>query len=107
MFNNDKQNSINDIEPNNENKDANNCHTDRSLCFHEKVSQVIFSDYDNLANSNEKAIEVSTTDFPVTFGSFIKTEKDLIIMCNIKSFKIFNELVELMYEIYPVQRKRS
>ena len=105
MFNNDDENSINDIESNNGNKEANNCQTEGSLCFQEKATQEIFTDHNNLENSNEKEIQVPTSDFPVTFGSFIETEKDLIIMRNIKSFKILNELVGLMDEIYLVKKK--
>ena len=52
LFNNEDGNSVNDIEPNNENEEASNCQTEESLCFQEKATQEIFTDYNNLENSN-------------------------------------------------------
>ena len=54
---------------------------------------------------NNKCVQVSSGDLSVSFCAFIKSEKDLITMCNIKNFKILNELTNLMDEIYP--RKNS
>ena len=107
MLNNDEENCINDIKHSNEIQEAKNWYNEGISCFDEKSTQVTCTDSDDIACSNEKAIQVTTTDFQVTLCSFIKTEKDLRIMCNIKSFEILNELVALMDEMYPVQRKRS
>ena len=107
MLKNDKENFINDIECTNEIQEAKNCYNEGTSCFDDKSTQVTCIDYDDIACFNEKAIQVTITDFQVTLCSLIKTEKDLTIMCNIKSFKILNKLVALMDEMYPVQRKRS
>ena len=107
MLKNDEENFINDIERNNEIQEAKNCYNEGTLCFDKKTTQVTCTDCNDIPCFNEKAIQVTTTNFQVILCSFIKTAKDLTIMCNIKSFKILNELVALMDEMYPVQKKRS
>lgn len=82
------------------------CDNNVSSCSTKKATQVTLTEHEYIGCNNEKAIQVTTGDFQVTLCSFIKTEKDLRIMCNIKSFKILNELVKLIDEIYPLKRKR-
>lgn len=54
---------------------------------------------------NDKGVQVTSDDFNISFCVFIKNEKDLITMCNIKNLKILNELTNLMNEIYPQKKK--
>lgn len=53
----------------------------------------------------DKSIQVTSGDFKVSFCSFIKTDQDLITMCNIRNFKILDELSCLVDEAYPPSRK--
>lgn len=53
---------------------------------------------------NDKGVQVTSGDLNVSFCAFIRSEKDLITMCNIKSFQILNELTNLMDEIYPQKK---
>lgn len=53
----------------------------------------------------DKSIQVTSGDFKVSFCSFIKTDQDLITMCNIRNFKILDELSCLVDEAYPQSRK--
>lgn len=45
---------------------------------------------------NDKGVQVTSGDFNISFCVFIKNEKDLITMCNIKNFKILNELTNFL-----------
>ena len=54
----------------------------------------------------DKGIQVTSGDFSNSFLSFIKSEKNLITICSIKSFKILDALTELMDRIYPQKRQR-
>ena len=49
--------------------------------------------------------KVKSGDFIVSFCNFIKTEQNLVTMCNIKSFAVLDELVKVMEKCYP-QKKR-
>ena len=49
----------------------------------------------------DKGIQVTSGDLSNSFSSFIKSEKNLITICNIESFKILDALTELMDRIYP------
>ena len=62
----------------------------------------------NIANNSvtNKAVQVSSGDFVSNVCTFIKTEKDLVSMCNVKSFNILNELTALLDDLYPSERKR-
>lgn len=53
----------------------------------------------------DKSVQVTSGDFKVSFCSFIKTDQDLITMCNIRNFKILDELTSLVDEAYPPSRK--
>ena len=52
----------------------------------------------------DKGIQVTSGDLSNSFSSFIKSEKNLITICNIKSFKIIDALTELMDRIYPKKK---
>ena len=62
----------------------------------------------NIANNSvtNEAVQVSSGDFVSNVCKFIKTEKDLVTMCNVKSFNILNELTALSDEFHPSKRKR-
>ncbi|XP_043466303.1 uncharacterized protein LOC122501101 [Leptopilina heterotoma] len=69
-------------------------------------------DYSNVELQNNKenrtndiGVQVSSGDFTYTLKSFIKTEKDLMTMCNIKSFNILNKLAELIDNHYPTKKR--
>lgn len=53
----------------------------------------------------DKNIQVTSGDFLPEFCRIIKNEKDLMTMCNIKSFAILNQLTHLMKKIYPDKKK--
>lgn len=57
--------------------------------------------------SCDQAVQVTSGDLQFNFTHFIKSEQDLITMCNIKSFAILDELTSLMDEIYPLVKKRN
>ena len=54
----------------------------------------------------DKSVQVNNEIFDCSLPAFIKSEKDLITLCNIKNFDILNQLTEVMDETYPIQRKR-
>ena len=49
----------------------------------------------------DKGIQMPGDDLSISFSSFIKSEQDLMTMCNIKNFIILDTLTELMDEVYP------
>ena len=53
----------------------------------------------------DKSVQVNSDNFILTFSSFIKSESDLITMCNIKSFSILVELTKIMNDTYLQKRK--
>ena len=53
-----------------------------------------------------KGIKVTSGDLSNPFSSFIKSEKNLFTICNIKSCKILDALTELMNRIYPKTKQR-
>lgn len=55
--------------------------------------------------TNDIGVQVSSGDFTYTLKSFIKTEKDLMTLCNIKSFKILENLAELIDKYYPTRKR--
>lgn len=56
--------------------------------------------------SKDKSVQVTTGDFQPTLCTFIKSEKELVTMCNIKSFKILDELMQFIDKIYPRKKKQ-
>ena len=53
----------------------------------------------------DQGTQVTSGDLTVSFCTFIKTEQDLMTMCNIRSFAILDELVKSMEKYYPQKRK--
>ncbi|XP_033231598.1 uncharacterized protein LOC117182608 [Belonocnema kinseyi] len=53
----------------------------------------------------DESTQVKSGDFIVSFRDFIKTEQDLVTMCNIKSFAVLYELIKAMDKCYPKNRK--
>lgn len=54
----------------------------------------------------DKGTQVKSGDLSVTFSCFIETSKDLMTMCNIRSFAVLDQLVEAMDKCYPRKRKQ-
>ena len=53
----------------------------------------------------DKGIQITSGDLSNSFSSFIKSEKNLITICDIKSLKILGALTELMDQIYPKKKR--
>lgn len=81
-----------------------------ALIVGDKVEQNNIASDSNIKEKNksdkkliqDKSVQVTSGDFKV---SFIKIDKDLIIMCNMRNFKILDELISLVDEAYPPSRK--
>lgn len=50
---------------------------------------------------SDKFVQVNSEDFPSNHCQCIKTDDDLITMCDIKSFKMLSELAQLFDSHYP------
>lgn len=55
----------------------------------------------------DASIQVKSGDLYETFGSRIKTDRDLAVLCGIRNHKILEKLVFLLTKIYPEKRKHK
>ena len=61
----------------------------------EKVEKIVTVD---------ASVQVQSGDIMLPYCSCVKTESDLITICNIKSFAILNKIAQLMDQAYPSKR---
>ena len=92
-------NDLNEIEPG---LHDNDCEETKEACDDKDCSCNLHSDVpdsnveeiikSNIPNNSvtDKAVQVSSGDFVSNICTFIKTEKDLVTMCNVKNFNILN-----------------
>lgn len=76
------------------------------LCVNNESLNIV-AENEILTQNRDIGVQVTSRDFIMSFSLFIKTDKELITMCGIKSFDILNELAKIMDEIYPAKRRRS